>query len=126
MDLKSIRIEILKLIRNYAPRNTEFYWHNDTRNSVGFCKAKYCRINKVFYDYEIGISHKFAVSHKREEVLNIAIQEIAHARTLGKGIKEWISEYKRLKSIIGKEDTGNKSKEKEQKDEKAPGMPGAA
>ena len=124
MDLKSMRIEILKLIRTYAPKNTEFYWHNDTRDSVGLCKAKYCRINKVFYDYEIGISHKFAASHKWEEVRNVAIQEIAHARTLGKDIKEWIKEYKRLKSIIEKEEL--KDKFKEEKHEKAPGMPGAA
>ena len=123
MDLKSKRKEIHTLIRNYAPKNTEFYWHNDTINSIGLCKARYCPLNKEFYDYEIYISHKFAASHSWEEVRNIVIQEIAHARTLGKKKSEWFSEYKRLKSIIDKNEK-SKSQNSENKDEKTPGKPG--
>ena len=120
MDLKRKRIEIQKLIRNYAPKDTEFYWHNDTRDSVGLCKAKYCSKNKVFYDYEIAISYKFATSHSWEEVRMVAIQEIAHARTLGKKLPVWIKEYKHLKSIIDKKEK-SQSPKTENKAEKAPG-----
>ena len=122
MDLKSKRIRIQQLIRNYAPKNTEFYWHNDTRDSVGLCKAKYCSKNKVFYDYEIAISHKFASTHSWEEVRIVAIQEIAHARTLGKKMSVWIKEYKHLRSIIDKKEK-SQSQKSESKDEKTPGNP---
>lgn len=108
MDLKEMKKMINYLVKAYCPEGTIFYWHNDRRNAIGFCKCKYCESLKEFYDYEVAVSTKYARSHSWKEVRRIAVQEIAHSRTLGKGKKAFFDEFSRLMSII----------EKSEKDEK--------
>ena len=100
MELNEKRVRILKLIRRYAPKDTEFYWDNSI-NVKSVCKYKYCKHLDEFYDFEIVINENFAQKAKWEELQKYAIQEIAHAR-LPKHIKDkfWEVECHLLMALI--------------------------
>lgn len=100
--LASMKHKIMYLIQIYCPQDTQFYWHNGKRNSIGICKCKYCKKYREFYDYEIAISLEYAIEHSWEEVRRFVIQEIAHSRSIGKEKEVFYDEYNRLIKIIEK------------------------
>lgn len=100
MELSEKRVKILKLIRRYAPKDTEFYWDN-TSNTKSTCRYKYCKRLDVFFDFEISINEKFAQKADWKELQKYAVQEIAHARLPEhKNDKFWEVECRLLMALI--------------------------
>ena len=92
-------VMIRLLIREFCPEDTEFYWLDDSVDAVGICKYKYCEKLNEFYDYEFGISKKYALSHSWEDVRRIAIREIAQLRTLGNK-EDFYYEFNRIMALF--------------------------
>ncbi|MBR3142149.1 MAG: hypothetical protein IKF09_03250 [Clostridiales bacterium] len=101
MELKTMKAMIHLLMWEFCPEGTEFYWLNDSCNAIGTCKCKYCKKLNEFYDFEIGISKKYALNNSWEDVRRIAIQEIAHLRTMGnKNRNVYFDEFNRLMALF--------------------------